>query len=155
MVRAVFSRQVAWMLFCNGLVLVYVRRHDTVADVVETVVFVVLTVCGEAPATGFVWSTIAVPEQSLLSYAWNWTLPARLPVFAGAVIVAESFGMNDCADVIDEATAWSVLVNVQSIESPGSSWMATVRVPRAGVAVEPLVRSDAEQSMLVSAKLAA
>jgi hypothetical protein len=49
-VSAVFSGQVAGMLRCAGLVLVYASRHDTLAAVVKTVVLVVDTVCGEAPA---------------------------------------------------------------------------------------------------------
>src|SRR5215213_2821673 len=90
------------------------------------------------------------PVQSLLSNAVNVTVPARAPP-EGALIVAESFGMNDCADFIDEATLLSVLVNVQSTVSPDLRSMLTVPPARSGFAVEPLVRSDAEQSMSVSA----
>src|ERR671911_237887 len=86
------------------------------AAVVLTVVLSVPTVCGEAPLTATFCVRIAVPEQSLLSYALNVTVPARLPP-CGALIVAESFGMNDCADVIDdftEVTTTSSSVLVQS-----------------------------------------
>jgi uncharacterized membrane protein len=94
MVRVLLSWHDAGMSRCAGLVLSYSTFQEMFASVVETVVFVVLTVCGEEPLTGFVWSTIAVPVQSLLLYAWKRTLPARLPP-CGALIVAESFGMND------------------------------------------------------------
>jgi hypothetical protein len=85
------------------------------AAVVETVVLVVLTVCGDPPATVFVWSTIAEPEQSLLSYAWKRTLPARFPP-CGALTVAESFGMNDCAVDIDDATDVTVTSSAVSLQ---------------------------------------
>src|SRR5215211_3056682 len=84
---------------CPAFVLVYSTSHDSAACVaVIAVVFVVLTVCGDAPLTATVWSTsVVAPEQSPFAYSLNRTLPARLPAPAATPIVAESFGTNDCA----------------------------------------------------------
>jgi hypothetical protein len=73
-----------------------------------------------------------VPEQLLLSYTSNATLPVTLPP-AGALIVAESFGMNDCADVIDEARVVTITSSLASVQFPLNVEPTLFRSPVAGV----------------------
>ena len=101
--------------------LVYSTNHDSVVFVVVMAVeLVVLTVCGDAPATGFVWSTRAVPVQSAVSKSRNRTLPARLPAPAATVIVAESFGTNDCAVAIVGVSEITVVVSPLAPHTPAT-----------------------------------
>ena len=52
----------------------------------------------------------------VLSNTWKFTLPASGPP-AGALTVALSFGMNDCAEVIDDATELTTTVSLVSEQS--------------------------------------
>ena len=79
--------------------------HDTVVLVVETVMFEVLTITGLRPATATASGLyVGAPEHVAFSNIWNVTLPFKSPLPAGALIVAESFGMNDCALVSEDGT---------------------------------------------------
>ena len=86
-------------------------------------------VCGEAPETDR-WTLYSdAPEQLLPRKRSNVTVPARLPLPAGAVTVTESFGTQVCALVSDAATVET------TTSSPVSSHAVLLA---AGVCSQPL-----------------
>jgi hypothetical protein len=59
---------------------------------------------------------MAVPAHVLLLYRSNDTVPARLPP-AAALMVAESFGTQRCAVLIDEGTVVTVTSSAVSVQA--------------------------------------
>jgi hypothetical protein len=57
-----------------------------------------------------------VPEQFPVGYRSNDTVPARLPVPAGAEMVAESFGTHRWAVVSDDGTDVTATFSAASVQ---------------------------------------